>query len=143
MRHKLPPHVPRLDRWRFERTYTDEKSENIDPPPFGFEGKQYIFYEATQKQRQIDNGLAVLHSHTNAKPFSVKDFEWQLDSKVDKIGVIGYNHDEFVCYIGYGDRPSIEEFLSAKRMLEIEANNTVVELLGVFDWTMEGGRIDG
>lgn len=304
-----------------ERTYTDEELENIDPPPFEFEGKQYTFYEATQKQRQVEaslrkvkreliaakgrgddeeyttkavryrrlneeyeafskaaglrpqyergniaefgpkeareatkaaltpkqlppefqqaggkakppaeydgdfndfqplniskteadtfrslrdsankngfeygaviengktgnivtsslpgavkisldghgNGLTVLHSHTNATPFSAKDFEWLLDSKVDKIGVIGYNGDAYVCYIGYGERPSIEEFLSAKRMLETEANNTVVELPGFFDWTieernymaireqayriaqhfgwtMEGGRIDG
>lgn len=40
-----------------ERTYTDEELENIDPPPFEFEGKQYTFYEATQKQRQVEASL--------------------------------------------------------------------------------------
>ena len=40
-----------------ERTYTDEELANIDPPPFTFEGKQYTFYEATQKQRQIETAL--------------------------------------------------------------------------------------
>lgn len=40
-----------------ERTYTDEELENIDPPPFEFEGKQYTFYEATQKQRQGEASL--------------------------------------------------------------------------------------
>ncbi|WP_418932482.1 phage minor capsid protein [Hominenteromicrobium sp.] len=40
-----------------ERTYTDEELENIDPPPFEFDGKQYTFYEATQKQRQVEASL--------------------------------------------------------------------------------------
>lgn len=40
-----------------ERTYTDEELENIDPQPFEFEGKQYTFYEATQKQRQVEASL--------------------------------------------------------------------------------------
>lgn len=40
-----------------ERTYTDEELENIDPPPFEFEGKTYTAYEATQKQRQIEAAM--------------------------------------------------------------------------------------
>ncbi len=40
-----------------KRTYTDEELENIDPPPFEFDGKQYTFYEATQKQRQVEASL--------------------------------------------------------------------------------------
>lgn len=40
-----------------KRTYTDEELENIDPPPFEFEGKKYTFYEATQKQRQVETAL--------------------------------------------------------------------------------------
>ncbi len=40
-----------------ERTYKDEELANIDPPPFEFEGKQYTFYEATQKQRQVEASL--------------------------------------------------------------------------------------
>lgn len=304
-----------------ERTYTDEELENIDPPPFEFEGKQYTFYEATQKQRQVEaslrkvkreliaakgrgddeeytvkavryrrlneeyeafskaaglrpqyergniaefgpkeareatkaaltpkqlppelqqaggrakppaeydgdfndfqplniskterdsfrslrdsankngfeygaviengrtgnivtsnlpgavkisldghgKGLTVLHSHTNATPFSAKDFEWLLDSKVDKIGVIGYNGDAYICYIGYGDRPPLEELRNTADLLANEANRTIIDYPGFFDWTleernymaireqayriaqhfgwtMEGGRIDG
>ena len=82
-------------------------------------------------------GLTVLHSHTNATPFSAKDFEWLLDGKVDKIGVIGYNNNVYMCYIGDGDRPTLTEFLATKRMLENEANNTVVALPDFFSWTME------
>lgn len=42
-----------------------------------------------------------------------------------------------MCYIGDGDRPTLTEFLATKRMLENEANNTVVALPDFFSWTME------
>ena len=40
-----------------QRTYTDEELEEMDPPPFLFEGKTYTQYEATQKQRQIERTI--------------------------------------------------------------------------------------
>ena len=40
-----------------EPTYTDEQLANIDPPAFEFEGKTYTHYEATQKQREIENSI--------------------------------------------------------------------------------------
>lgn len=40
-----------------ERRYTDEQLENIDPPPFEYQGKTYTAYEATQKQRQIETAI--------------------------------------------------------------------------------------
>ena len=40
-----------------ERTWTDEQLENIDPPPFEYQGKEYTAYEATQKQRQIETAI--------------------------------------------------------------------------------------
>lgn len=40
-----------------ERTWTDEQLENIDPPPFEYQGKKYTAYEATQKQRQIETAI--------------------------------------------------------------------------------------
>lgn len=43
-----------------ERTYTDEELENIDPPPFEFEGKTYSRYDATQKQRQVERTIRKL-----------------------------------------------------------------------------------
>lgn len=36
------------------RNYTDEQLKNIDPPPIEYNGKTYTYYEATQKQRQIE-----------------------------------------------------------------------------------------
>lgn len=52
-RHMYYPFVEGVS----ERTYTDEELANLDPPPFEFEGKKYTFYEATQKQRQIETAL--------------------------------------------------------------------------------------
>lgn len=39
------------------RNYSDETLQNIDPPPFEYEGKTYTYYEATQKQRQIERQM--------------------------------------------------------------------------------------
>lgn len=39
------------------RTYTDEQLRNIDPPPFTYDGKKYTYYEATQRQRQIETAI--------------------------------------------------------------------------------------
>lgn len=40
-----------------ERIYDDEDLENLDPEGFEFEGKEYNYYEATQKQRQIERSI--------------------------------------------------------------------------------------
>lgn len=40
-----------------ERAWTKEMLEDIDPEPFEFEDKEYTFYEATQKQRQIERTI--------------------------------------------------------------------------------------
>lgn len=55
-RHRHWPFVDGVS----ERTYTDEQLENIDPPPFEYEGKKYSMYEATQKQRQIERTIRAL-----------------------------------------------------------------------------------
>lgn len=40
-----------------EPTYTQEQLDNIDPPPFEFDGKTYSAYEATQMQRRIERSI--------------------------------------------------------------------------------------
>lgn len=40
-----------------ERQYTEKELKNIDPDPFEYEGKEYTYYEATQKQRQIERNI--------------------------------------------------------------------------------------
>lgn len=37
--------------------YEAHSHANIDPLPFTYQGKEYTFYEATQKQRQIETSL--------------------------------------------------------------------------------------
>lgn len=55
-RHKRFPFIPGI----MERTYTDEQLDNIDPPPFEFEGRMYSAYGAEQKQRQIERTMRKL-----------------------------------------------------------------------------------
>lgn len=52
-RHSFFPFFPGIS----EKAYTKEELENIDPPPVTFDGKEYTYYEATQKQRQIENSI--------------------------------------------------------------------------------------
>ncbi|WP_106460151.1 phage minor capsid protein [Anaerococcus sp. Marseille-P3915] len=40
-----------------ERAWSQEMLDNIDPEPFEFEDKEYTYYEATQKQRQIERTI--------------------------------------------------------------------------------------
>jgi len=50
-----------------DRTYTDEELENIDLPPFEFEGRTYTMYEATQKQREIERTIRKLRRRQAAE----------------------------------------------------------------------------
>ena len=49
-RHSFSVFFPDISK----RNYTDEQLKNIDPPPIEYDGKTYTYYEATQKQRQIE-----------------------------------------------------------------------------------------
>ena len=49
-RHSFSVFFPDISK----RNYTDEQLKNIEPPPIEFDGKTYTYYEATQKQRQIE-----------------------------------------------------------------------------------------
>lgn len=52
-RHSFYPFVPGISK----RAYTDEQLENIDPPPFEYNGKTYTYYEATQHQRYVERKI--------------------------------------------------------------------------------------
>lgn len=52
-RHSFYPFFPGIS----ERNYTEEELKNIDPPPVEYDGKTYTYYEATQKQRQIERAI--------------------------------------------------------------------------------------
>lgn len=52
-KHSYFPFIPGVS----ERTYTAEQLENIDPEPFEYKGLKYTYYEATQKQRQLETRI--------------------------------------------------------------------------------------
>lgn len=109
--------------------------------------------------------LTLIHSHTNATPPSATDFQKLLEEKIDKIGVIGYNTDTYIAYIGDGARPSVEEFNQFADIISREVTTEILDHPSFFDWsvdernymaireqayriaqnygwTLEGGRID-
>lgn len=83
------------------------------------------------------NKLTVLHSHTNATPPSSADFQRLLDKQVDKIGVIGYNADAYIAYIGDGETPSIEDFLETTKAIADSVTNEMIDHPNFFDWSIE------
>lgn len=55
-RHTFSPFVENV----MERTYSDRELEDIDLPPFEYEGETYDQYRASQKQREIERTLRKL-----------------------------------------------------------------------------------
>ncbi len=62
-----------------QRSYTDEELEEIDPPPFAFEGKTYTQYEVTQKQRQIERTIRRLKRERAAE---LKEEETAVSARI-------------------------------------------------------------
>lgn len=52
-RHSFYPFFPGIS----ERAYTDKELENIEPKPFSYKGREYTYYEATQRQRLIERNI--------------------------------------------------------------------------------------
>lgn len=40
-----------------QRAWTDEELKNIDPEPFEYQGREYNYYEATQRQRALERSI--------------------------------------------------------------------------------------
>lgn len=81
-RHSYWPFIEGISR----RTYTDEELENIDPPPFEFEGKEYTRYEATQKQRMIERTIRKLKRERAAfKAVGAKDREQAVSIRLRRL----------------------------------------------------------
>lgn len=52
-RHSFFPFFPGFS----EQTYSKKDLEEIDPPPFEYEGRTYTAYEASQRQRQLERNM--------------------------------------------------------------------------------------
>ncbi len=69
-----------------QRTYTDEELEEMDPPPFLFEGKTYTQYEATQKQRQIERTIRRLKRERAAyRAAGLKEEETAASARIRRL----------------------------------------------------------
>lgn len=69
-----------------ERTYTDEQLENIDPPPFEYQGRTYTAYEATQKQRMIERTVRKLKRNKAAlKAAGLKEEEQDVTIRIGRL----------------------------------------------------------
>ena len=127
-----------------ERTYTDEELENIDPPPFEFEGKQYTFYEATQKQRQVEASLRKVKRELIAAKGRGDDEEYT--TKAVRYRRLNEEYEAFSKAAGLRpqyERGNIAEFgADAAR----ETNRAYRELVkradGMYDTGSENGNVD-
>lgn len=69
-----------------QRTWTDEELENIDPPPFEFEGKTYTMYQATQKQRMIERTVRKLKRERAAyRAAGLKEEEQAVSIRIQRL----------------------------------------------------------
>lgn len=114
----------------------------------------------------IEPGTSLFHSHTNEMPLSTQDFSLLLNENVEKIGNITRNNDVFVASVGYGWRPSKEEFLRITDNLENEISKDFLynsdfmdlsveqrnymfirekayRIARAFEWKLEGGNLNG
>ena len=109
-------------------------------------------------------GTTLLHSHTNDTSFSAVDLRHLLNPNVEKIGVVSYNRDAWMAYVGGGHVPMGEEFDSVVTSIRREVEMDVYANYGVgevskndliymaireqffrvcrhFKWTAEGGYL--
>lgn len=109
-------------------------------------------------------GTTLLHSHTNDTPFSAPDLRNLTNKNVEKIGVVSYNGDAWMAYVGDGDTPTEEEFDSVVSSIRREVDMDVCANYGAgevsendlqyiaireqffricrhFKWTAEGGKL--
>lgn len=106
----------------------------------GVVGKPFTSGEANRIAINITgsgNGVTVLHSHTNATPPSATDFKWLIANEVDKIGVIGYNGDAYMAYVGDGEMPSLDVFDSVVTDIANTVNRDLIQDSNFFEWSIE------
>ena len=127
-----------------ERTYTDEELENIDPPPFEFEGKQYTFYEATQKQRQVEASMRKVKRELIAAKGRGDDEEYT--TKAVRYRRLNEEYEAFSKAAGLRsqrERGNIAEFGAyAARETNRAYRELVKKAEGMYDTGSENGNVD-
>lgn len=127
-----------------ERTYTDEELDNIDPPPFEFEGKQYTFYEATQKQRQVEASLRKVKRELIAAKGRGDDEEYT--TKAVRYRRLNEEYEAFSKAAGLRpqrERGNIAEFgADAARETNRAYRELVKKADGMYDTGSDSGNVD-
>ena len=127
-----------------ERTYTDEELENLDPPPFEFEGKKYTMYEATQKQRQIETALRKVKREAIAAKARGDDEEYtSLAVRYKRL------NDEYHAFSKAAglreqlERGNIPEFdVSESKLINKQYNVLAKQANGMYNTGSESGNVD-
>lgn len=81
-------------------------------------------------------GAAIVHSHTNVTPLSAKDFSLLLNENVESIANIAYNGDVFKASVGYGWRPSKEEFDKIVSAIRKETDSDLLNDPSFYEWSI-------
>lgn len=127
-----------------ERTYTDEELENLDPPPFDFEGKKYTMYEATQKQRQIETALRKVKREAIAAKARGDDEEYtNLAVRYKRL------NDEYHAFSKAAglreqiERGNITEFgADESKLINKQYNALAKQANGMYNTGSESGNVD-
>lgn len=98
-RHRRFPYIDGIS----ERTYTDEELDNIDPPPFEYEGRKYTAYEATQKQRMIERTARELKRRKAA--FKSAGLKYEELSTGARLRRVNTKYKEFSKAAGLPEQP--------------------------------------
>ena len=81
------------------------------------------------------NKVSFYHAHTNSTLLSAQDCKLLVNENVEKVAVITNDNDVFAISFGSGYRPDKDEFEEAVSEIRGQANISVMEMPGFFDWT--------
>ncbi len=114
-----------------ERAYTDEKLSNYDPKPFEYDGKEYTYYDATQRQRQLERSIRqskrklIMYEEVNDEEMhlieSVKLQRKRQEYKKFSNAANAMKRDDKSQVFGY-NRDRSKAAISANKKAEKEAN---------------------
>ena len=77
------------------------------------------------------------HSHTNVTCLSAKDFEHLTRENVESIAVKTINGDVYKASVGYGEKPTLEEFRRVEKSIRSSVDAGMLDHPSFFDWTIE------
>lgn len=140
--------------------YDDTSTEIITSNEY-----DHVYVKGLKDSITNAHGLKIYHSHTNVTPLSQADLRQLCNMNVATVGCIALNGDTYVVSIGYGWRPTEEEYSTITNSIRQEVDREISEraldegwsfeearymavkeqcyrIIRAFDWECKGGRID-